>query len=91
MITYYQLQKRINDLTHQIIPQDINFTTIHSSKIDVLKWCCLENEQLRTEQEILNRIQRYNEELLAFNDDKNLMYKQTKARIEELNNVIHTP
>lgn len=87
MLTFYQLEKRINDISHEIVPQDINFTTLHSAKLDVLKWCRLEGE-VRNKEEILNRIQRYNEELLACTED-NIMSRQIKVRIEELNNVIN--
>ena len=64
MITFYQLEKRINDLTHSIVPQDVHFTTIHNARLEVLKWAKNENE-IRPESEILNRIDRYKEEMLA--------------------------
>lgn len=87
MITFYQLEKRINDLTHSIVPQDVYFTTIHNARLEVLKWVKNENE-IRPECEILNRIDRYKEEMLAFPDESNLWYKALKVRIEELNNVV---
>ena len=88
MISFYSLEKHIHDLEHAIIPQDIYLTTLHHSRIDVLKWVRLDGD-VRSEAEVLNRINRYNEELMAITDENSLSYKDLKVRIEELQNVIN--
>lgn len=88
MISEHQLECRISDLEHTIVPQDVYFTTIHHGRVDMLTWV-RNGGNMKSEDEILSRIDRYKEELLVFNDDRDLFYKEKIARIKELEYVLN--
>lgn len=87
MIDIYLLNKKINDLEHQIIPQDIYSTTIHRGRIDALYWLKHSNEIIRTDKDIENKILRYKEEMLCL-DKGDMWYDEKSARIEELESIL---
>lgn len=87
MITLNQLNKRIFDLEHALIPQSEDSTFIHSGRIDMLYWVKNSNN-MRTEEEINNKIQRLEEELLCLSDTYDMHYREKQARIEELHSIL---
>lgn len=87
MLSLNQLNKRIFDLEHQLIPQSLDITYIHSGRIDTLYWI-KNNNLMKTEEEIKLKIQRYKEELLALNDTTDMHYREKVARIKELEFVL---
>ena len=89
MISINQLNKKIFDLEHELVPQSLDFTYIHSARIDILYWV-KNSGNMRTEQEILNKIQRYKEELLGIENDFDLHYREKQARIKELYELLET-
>jgi hypothetical protein len=81
------LQKRIFDYEHQLVPQSVDSTFIHAGKIDTLYWV-LNGGNLKTEQEIRNKIERYKEELLIYTNNVDMYYREKLARIAELEYVL---
>ena len=88
MISKYQLQKRINDVQHEIVPPDRYFENLHRARLDILNWIKKE-EGIRSEEELSIKIDRYKEELLAYSDYNSLQFKEIMVRIEELQNAIN--
>ena len=83
MLSTAQIQKRLYDVNAL---RDIGVEEdIILSKQDILYWC-LDGE--KTEQDLLTKITRIEEELLAIPDIYNIQNKKRKAKIEELNFVL---
>jgi hypothetical protein len=82
------LDNRIKDLQISIISQDIETTTIQRGRIDTLYWVKNGNNEVKTNDEIKLKIQRYKEELLCL-PEKDLWYREKTARIKELENVLN--
>ena len=89
MISINQLNKKIFDLEHELVPQSLDFTYIHSARIDILYWV-KNGGEMKTEEEIKNKIQRYEEELLGIEDNFDLHYREKQARINELQELLKT-
>lgn len=82
MISEPLLNSRILELKSMMVPQSMDYTVPHHSRIEILYW--LRNERnMRTEEEINQKIERIKEELLAYQKD-DVMYKARVAEIEEL-------
>ena len=83
MLSTAQIQKRLYDVNAL---RDIGVEEdIILAKQDILYWC-LDGE--KTEQDLLTKIKRIEEELLAVPDIYNMQNKKRKAKIEELNFVL---
>jgi hypothetical protein len=86
------IKHRITDLEYNIIPEnnkDERF--IQNGRIDILYWV-IQNNELKTEKQIHNRIKRIQEEILSTNQDMSkgsiLDYQEKSARIEELKSIL---
>ena len=82
-----EIQKRITDLETQITAQDITTTTIQNGRIDILYWV-RNNGELKTDKEVINKIERIKEELIPITDINDLWYKEKTAKIKELENCL---
>lgn len=89
MLSINQLDKKIFDLEHELVPQSLDFTYIHSARIDILYWV-KNSGNMKTEQDIKNKIKRYEEELLCIPNEFDLHYREKKARINELQELLKT-
>ena len=93
MLSLNMIKHRINDLEHTLVPQDINYTLPHRGRIDSLYWV-IQGNQIKSEKEIRNKIQRHKEELLCLNSDISkgsiLYYNEKIARIKELEDLLET-
>ena len=91
MLSLNMIKHRINDLEHTLVPQDINYTLPHRGRIDSLYWV-IQGNQIKSEKEIRNKIQRHKEELLCLNSDLSkgsiLYYNEKVARIAELEKLL---
>lgn len=81
------LNSKIRELEQRINVNDEKQSYVIKGRIDILYWF-KNNDNFRTEEEIKNKIQRYNEELLVFNNEYDLQYIEKKARIDELENLL---
>ena len=81
MISKLLIQRRINDIEHEIVSQDIESTYIKLGRIEILSW--LLNNEIEDEEKVLIKIKRIEEEMipLQVND---LTYQEKRARIKEL-------
>lgn len=89
MISVNQLDKMINDMQFELTPDNNEINHIKKSEIDTLIW--IRNAgTLRTTEEINKRIERYKEELLVFDNDQDLYYRERIARIAQLEHILQT-
>ena len=88
MLSIELLEKRISDLEHAVIPQDVFSTTVQHGKIDTLYWV-RNGGELKTEQQINSKIQRIEEEMILLQPD-DMWYQEKQARIYELKYVRDT-
>ena len=76
-MTLIELTKRLNDLESILVNSSDKYIT--QSRIDMIYW--LRNGgNLRTKEEIENKIQRYKEELLAIPNDTDKYYREKKKK-----------
>lgn len=92
MLSMTLIKHRITDLEYTIIPEtDRDGRFVHNGRLDILYWV-IQNNELKTEKQILNRIKRIKEEILSTNQEMNkgsiLDYQEKIARIEELESIL---
>ena len=86
MMNLIQTNSLISDVERELIPQSVECTFVHNEKLNTLFWYKNCGE-LRTEKEVKNKIQRYEEECLLL-DTKDLNYKGKKEGIKLLKEVL---
>ena len=81
MISKVLIQRRINDIEHSILPQDIDSTYVKLGRIDILYW--LINNEIEDKERVLTKIKRIQEEMIPLQAN-DVMYQEKQARIKEL-------
>ena len=79
MLDKNQIKKRISEVCCVMNNIDEYSKIIDSGKIDILNWCID-----KTEEELLNKIQRLKEEMLCLTSNA-LFYQEKQAKIDEIN------
>ena len=86
MVSITQINNLINDLENEVTPQSVEYTFIHNEKLDTLFWYKNCN-QLRTDEEVKNKIKRYTEECILLNEH-DLFYRGKQERIKILKSLL---
>lgn len=87
MLSYHKVTLRMRELEHTFVPQSMSYTVPHRARLDILYWVTA-NGVLKSEHEILQKIERLKEEMLVLSES-DLWYQEKSARIEELLRVLN--
>lgn len=79
------IRTHLDNLRAQMVPQAIEYTTIHNARINIVGWI-YNGGNLQEERILKDKLQKINEEIIGYDfaNDHGLMYKAALARKQEL-------
>lgn len=83
------IKTRLGDVQAQPVPVDHDYLTKHDTRLKILFWA-YNNGQGRTEQELKNKLERINEELISlqYGNIHGLQLKLVELRKSEIENLL---